>query len=572
MTKRLQVMSGVAVVALVSMVGLTSPANAVTAPPVVADPSSIAVVGDIAHPVGTRAAVTEVEVPITYTCPVGVIPQVDGTISQGGATVLAVNGVGLSQPLPYLPVCTGLAQTYNVYMAADPGAAAVGPADIEVQLLTGLSDPDRAGEGALLATSPAVADGAVDAVQGSAATAPAAVTGIAATAALQSVELTWTPPVTPVGDDPIAVWKISCSTTSGVPLPASCANGMVVPVDETAATATATFAGLATGTTYSFNVRGETDGLDGPASDVIATTTVAPILTIPGTVATATAVPAGDTVTLSWTPPTDTGGDPITGYQVTRDGTDLSNAILAPMLVPAATQTEVFANLRAATPYTFTVAAINAIGTGTVTYVAATTAPATAPGAVTAPTASSTATTITLKWDPPTTTGGDVITGYLVTRNGTDTNGNGAYSTVLAPTAGSVTFDLLHPSTAYRVTVTAVNAAGSGPTETDTVRTLAGPTPVAQHITMKANHASILVGQRLTFSGVVTPHHRGQVILQQFRNGHWYFAKEVREAATGRYTVSLTPAFGTYKARIVAVASAGFKTATSASVSVQIKR
>ena len=89
---------------------------------------------------------------------------------------------------------------------------------------------------------------------------------------------------------------------------------------------------------------------------------------------------------------------------------------------------------------------------------------ATAPAAPTSVTASSTsAGTATLQWAPPTTDGGSPITGYRVARDGTDTSGAGPWSGTVAATARSFTFSRLAAGTPYRLSVSAINAVGTGP-------------------------------------------------------------------------------------------------------------
>lgn len=83
--------------------------------------------------------------------------------------------------------------------------------------------------------------------------------------------------------------------------------------------------------------------------------------------------------------------------------------------------------------------------------------------------------TARLSWQPPYGFGAAKVTGYRVTRNGTDAKGRSFPSTDLAAGARSYTFTGLTTGTSYAVTVTALNSAGAGTVSTLTVAMLATP-------------------------------------------------------------------------------------------------
>ncbi|WP_345800162.1 fibronectin type III domain-containing protein [Microbacterium sp. AZCO] len=88
--------------------------------------------------------------------------------------------------------------------------------------------------------------------------------------------------------------------------------------------------------------------------------------------------------------------------------------------------------------------------------------------------------TATLTWTPPFSDGGSPVTGYRVTRNGTDASGNGPLTVILGPDARSWTAVDLARETTYELTVAAINAVGTGaPTTEEVTLRLGVITPVA---------------------------------------------------------------------------------------------
>jgi len=197
-----------------------------------------------------------------------------------------------------------------------------------------------------------------------------------------------------------------------------------------------------------------------------APTTTAGSVGVPGAPAGLSAARSADgtTASVTWSPPAPTGGGTISGYRVGRDGVDSTGGGAYATTVPAATRTFTFTLLRPDATYTFIVQAINSAGSG----VAATVTSAGAVGAPSGLTAASPKdpTQVTVGWRPPASTGGLPVTGYRVSRNGTDSTGGGAYATTVAPTAGTFTFTLLRRSTTYTFTVSAITSAGQGPAAT----------------------------------------------------------------------------------------------------------
>lgn len=183
-----------------------------------------------------------------------------------------------------------------------------------------------------------------------------------------------------------------------------------------------------------------------------------------------------DALTFSWQPPTDVGSSALVGYRVSRDGQDANGVGAFSKDVPVDQLSTSLTKLRADTAYNLSVAAVNASGPGlAVTVPARTAAPVV--GVPDKPTSvgvgSITADSLVLSWQPPASDGGSPITGYRLTRDGTDTNGNGPWTGERSATARSQTFTLLLADTAYNLSIAAINAAGDSLPVAVATRTLA---------------------------------------------------------------------------------------------------
>jgi archaellum component FlaF (FlaF/FlaG flagellin family) len=224
---------------------------------------------------------------------------------------------------------------------------------------------------------------------------------------------------------------------------------------------------LTAGTTYYFAVFTPWDSYyDRPL------TTGGPVtLTVTGTAApkSAPAAPAGltatkndvaATATLSWTPPPSNGGSPITGYRVSRNGTDTGNTGPWSAVVPATARSQTFKYLLPWDTYTLQVQAITAIGTGPATGTQVT---------LTAPTPSSPQTIVatpgagraTVTWAAPAHGGSSAITGYRVRRFLGSATTAQSTTTLPASTRSFIATGLI-AGTGYSFDVQAVNAAGAG--------------------------------------------------------------------------------------------------------------
>jgi subtilisin family serine protease len=75
----------------------------------------------------------------------------------------------------------------------------------------------------------------------------------------------------------------------------------------------------------------------------------------------------------------------------------------------------------------------------------------------------------TISWAVPASNGGKAITGYRVTRNGTDAKGVGPKVVIVSATSRSYTFTSLRDRTSYALSVSAINSVGTGTAVTKTI-------------------------------------------------------------------------------------------------------
>ncbi|MEZ5142338.1 MAG: fibronectin type III domain-containing protein [Acidimicrobiales bacterium] len=160
-------------------------------------------------------------------------------------------------------------------------------------------------------------------------------------------------------------------------------------------------------------------------------------------------VPGNGSVQVGWQAPLDDGGTPITGYTVTAapGGATCSTTGALGCTVAGLTNGQ---------PYTFTVRATNADGTGPASAPSPAVTPRTVPGAPTAVTALPGAGAVAVQWSPPASDGGSPITGYTVTASP-----GGATCAPVPPFTSCVVTGLTNGQ-AYAFTVRAANAAGTG--------------------------------------------------------------------------------------------------------------
>jgi hypothetical protein len=295
-------------------------------------------------------------------------------------------------------------------------------------------------------------------------TVPAAPTGVSATGGNASATVSWTAPAN--GNSSITSYTVTPYIGSTAQ-PTTTVTGNPAP-------ATATVTGLTNGTAYTLTVTATnavgTSVASGPSNAVTPSN-----LTVPGAPTAVSATAGNASATVSWTAPAN-GNSTITSYTVTPYIGSTAQPTTTVTGNPAPT-TATVTGLTNGTPYTFTVTATNAIGSGPPSAASNVVTPIapTPPAAPTGVTATAGNGSVSLTWTAP-ANGGGTITSYTVTpSSGTPVTVTGS------PAPANATVTGLVNGTTYTFTVTATNSAGtsaaSGPSNpaTPLASTLACP-------------------------------------------------------------------------------------------------
>jgi len=270
------------------------------------------------------------------------------------------------------------------------------------------------------------------------------------------VSLTWSPPQYN-GSSAITNYKIESKTPTTSYITVTTL-GNVTKYNNT---------GLITGKTYIYRISAiNSIGTSNPSSEAVATPTsssVPPknIAPSPPTSLTAT-VYSGTQINLSWNPPPNNGGPPVTGYKIQYS---LDSGSFANLVSNSGTAVTGYSHggLSTGHTYTYQVFAINSIGTSNSsnTVYAIPSQVLSAPYAPTSLTANSaSSTSIVLSWTAPQNNGGSQITGYKIEAK----VNSGAY-TVLVANSGSTSTSYINSGlitgSTYTYRVSAINSIGT---------------------------------------------------------------------------------------------------------------
>ena len=204
--------------------------------------------------------------------------------------------------------------------------------------------------------------------------------------------------------------------------------------------------GLVNGTPYTFTVKAANSVGSGVASS--ASNPVTPV-TIPGAPTGASATSGDTQATVIFSAPAATGGTDITGYTVSSipaGGVDSQAGTTA--------LSHLITGLVNGTAYSFKVTAANSVGAGSASAASSSITPASVPGTPTIRTVTAGYGQVTVAFNAPTFNGGSAITSYTVTASPGGATAFGGTSPIVV--------EGLTNGTAYRFTVTATNAAGTG--------------------------------------------------------------------------------------------------------------
>ena len=281
-------------------------------------------------------------------------------------------------------------------------------------------------------------------------TVPGVPTGVTATSAYASANVTWNAPS--AGSSMIIRYTVTAADTT---VPARGGQTCV----WAAGPLTCTLINLTDADVYTFTVIATSSVGNSLASS--ASNAATPNPTVPSAPTTLTVVPSDKSAVLTWTAPAANGG-PITGYNAyegtTAGGENYSAPVNGAVLISGPTVT--VNGLTNGKTYYFTVKARNALGSSGASNEAwAVPAPTVAPAPINVTATGGESGTAVVSWSAPFSSGGAAITGYVVTPYSGSTPEGPRF---FASAATTETVSGLNPGASYTFEVAAVNAYGTG--------------------------------------------------------------------------------------------------------------
>ncbi|WP_372631046.1 fibronectin type III domain-containing protein [Cohnella sp.] len=293
-------------------------------------------------------------------------------------------------------------------------------------------------------------------------TAPGAPTNVSATAGVGEATVSFDPPASN-GGSPITEYIVTSSPGG---------------LTGTGGSSPITVTGLTYGENYTFSVSAKNSA--GTSVSSVASNEITPLGLAPDAPANVTATAGNGSASISFDPPANDGGSPITGYVVTSNpGGFTATGSASPITVTGLTNGE---------NYEFTVVATNAVGDSVASSPSNAVVPApVAPGIPTNVTAAAGVGEATVSFDPPTSDGGSPITEYVVTSIPDGLTGTGAASPI---TVTGVTYGVN-----YTFTVTAKNVAGvsAASAPSNPINPLAFAPDAPLNVTATAGNGSALI-------------------------------------------------------------------------------
>jgi hypothetical protein len=366
---------------------------------------------------------------------------------------------------------------------------------------------------------------------------PGAPTSVSATSGVSGrATVSWTAPASNGGS---AITSYIVSATPSI-----------TPVTVTGATSS-TISGLTNGTSYTFTVAAVNIVGTGPSSTPSPSAT--PIDTVPGapTSVTADVSASASQAVVSWTAPTDNGGQSISNYTVNviTGGSTVST-------VSAGTSTSAtITGLTNGTSYTFTVTATNSIGTGSASTASSAAIPYTVPGAPSVVSITSTNGSATLSWSAPASNGGRTITDYTITANPS--------ITAITTSSTSYTVTGLTNGTTYTFSVVANNLRGSS---SAVVFSAVTPMPVAPSAPRSLAADVSVASAQANLSWLAPADNGGAAITQYTMTASRTGAADiVRTTSSTSYAFTGLTNGATYTFAVTATNSAGTSSAVTLS-------